>query len=186
MRKNHLLALLALVFCFPHKALADESVFDRVIKTRTINCGYSIGAPYVEKDPNTGKLSGINYDIMEDIGKALGLKINWVEETGIGDVVAGLDSNRFDVYCATLWPDPGRMQTMSYTSPLFFTPVHAYKTDRDDVADVKTSFNPMDLVSVTNEESIDEAARIVAGVFRPVGLALTTRGGRPPAGKETP
>lgn len=104
----------------------EGSTLERVLKTGTIRCGYFTWPPYITKDPNTGKLSGINYDIMEAIGKNLGLKIDWVAEVGVGDVVASLNTNKFDVMCATVWPSPGRTQNLTLSLPTFYDEVHAF------------------------------------------------------------
>ena len=79
-----------------------ESAYDRVIRTGTIRCGYFVWPPYFYKDPVTKKFSGGNYEIMEAIGKMLNLKIEWALEVGVGDVVTALNSDKFDVMCATV------------------------------------------------------------------------------------
>ncbi|MEJ0062768.1 MAG: transporter substrate-binding domain-containing protein [Alphaproteobacteria bacterium] len=115
------------LLCFlAPSARAEESVFDRVMRTRAINCGYAVWAPYLLKDANTGKMSGINYDIMEAIGKNLGIKVNWNMEVGIGEVGVALDSHKFDVMCLTIWPSPGRYTGMTFTTrPEFYSAVYA-------------------------------------------------------------
>jgi ABC-type amino acid transport substrate-binding protein len=111
-------------------AHADGTVLDRIISTKTINCGYFIWPPYIVKDANTGKFSGINYDIMEAIGKNLGLKINWVAEVGVGDVATALNTDKIDVMCASLWPSLQRTSTITYTMPEFYDVVYAFvRTD---------------------------------------------------------
>ncbi|MDD5585845.1 MAG: transporter substrate-binding domain-containing protein [Alphaproteobacteria bacterium] len=117
------IALVAVLLSSP--ALAGD-VTDRVLQTKTIRCGYFVAPPYFDKAPNTQTLSGINYEIMEAVGKRLGLAIAWVAEIGIGDIVTGLETNKIDAMCATLWPNPPRVQTMSFSAPLFYSPVHAY------------------------------------------------------------
>lgn len=112
-------------------AHAEETAFLRVEKSKTINCGYITWPPYIIKDPNTGKVSGINYDIMEAIGRNLGLKINWIVETGSGEIAAALNAQKFDVMCASLWPAAGRLQTLTMTRATFYNPVHAF-TRADD------------------------------------------------------
>jgi ABC-type amino acid transport substrate-binding protein len=57
-----------------------ESAFDRILRTQTIRCGYVVYPPSIIKDPNTGRLSGIFYDITEKMGERLNLKIEWTEE----------------------------------------------------------------------------------------------------------
>lgn len=105
---------------------ADQSAFDRVVSSKTIRCGYFSWPPYVAKDPNTGKLSGINVDIMEAIAKNLDLKIEWTGEVGVGDVATSLNTNKFDVMCATVWPSPGRVKNLTLTKAPFYNIVYAY------------------------------------------------------------
>jgi ABC-type amino acid transport substrate-binding protein len=103
-----------------------EDVFDRVMKTRAINCGYIIAPPYITKDANTGALGGMNYEMMEAIGKNLGLKINWAIEVGPGDVAAALSANKIDVMCQTIWPSAGRYTGMTFVDkPEFYSAIYA-------------------------------------------------------------
>ena len=107
-------------------AHAEQSILDRIQATHTIRCGYFLWPPYVAKDPNTKQISGINYDIMEAIGKNLGLKIDWVAEVGVGDVATALNTNKFDMMCATVWPSPGRSQNLTLSLPTFYNVAYAY------------------------------------------------------------
>ena len=96
-----------------------------MIASGTVRCGYFIWAPYFMKDPNTGALSGLNYDYMEEIGHLLGLKIVWAEEVSAGTAVAGLDAGRYDVMCTSLWPDDARLKNAVLTDPTYYTAVYA-------------------------------------------------------------
>jgi ABC-type amino acid transport substrate-binding protein len=125
--KHILFALILIVLALsPATTRAEESSFERVIQTKTINCGYFLWPPYIAKDANTGKLSGINYEIMEAIGKNLDLKINWVAEVGVGDVATALNTNKFDVMCASVWPSPVRMQNLTLSVPTFYSVAYAF------------------------------------------------------------
>lgn len=123
--KITLLAMLGLGLLMGH-AQAEETGFNRVMRTKTINCGYFLWPPYLAKDANTGKLSGINYEIMEAIGKNLGFKVNWTAEIGVGDAVASLEANKIDVVCATLWPSPARAQNLTLSQPSFYSIAFAF------------------------------------------------------------
>jgi len=52
----------------------SDSVYDRVIQSGKIRCGYCVYNPGCLKDPATGKLSGIGVDALEVVAKNLGLK----------------------------------------------------------------------------------------------------------------
>lgn len=131
---DHKIAILCcvLVFLFSaHSAQATETTLNRIEKSKTINCGYLVWPPYIIKDPNTGNVSGINYEIMEAIGKHLNLKINWSYEVGAGEAAAALDANKFDVMCASVWQSPGRLLTMTLTKPTFYSPAYAFTRAND-------------------------------------------------------
>jgi ABC-type amino acid transport substrate-binding protein len=102
-----------------------QLVYDRVMTTGTINCGYFTWPPYLMRDAKTGKLSGINYDYMQAIGRFLNLKINWVQEVGVGEIETALNADKFDMMCSTMWPG-GAVRGLTYTAPILFTDVYAY------------------------------------------------------------
>ncbi|HBM91071.1 MAG TPA: hypothetical protein DD400_04245, partial [Rhodospirillaceae bacterium] len=88
------------VITFPEKTSATaskESVYDRVLRTETIRCGYSVWKPLMWVDPNSNKKMGIFPDLMEEIGRRLGLKIVWQEELGWGMVVESVKTGRVDM-----------------------------------------------------------------------------------------
>lgn len=108
-------------------AVKKETAYERVMRTGVLRCGYAMWPPIVlDKNPNTGELSGIMKDIMEEAGKNLSLKVEWVEETGWGTYPEGLKSGRFDVFCAGSWRSAAKGREIRYTIPVFYNPVYAY------------------------------------------------------------
>jgi ABC-type amino acid transport substrate-binding protein len=69
---------------------SKPSAYDRVVQSKTLRCGYVVSAPHTMKDPNTGQMSGIMYDIAEEMGKRLGIKIVWNEEVTWATYFSGL------------------------------------------------------------------------------------------------
>ena len=100
-----------------------ESTAERVLRTGTIRCAYAFYAPSLMKDANTGQMSGIFYDAMQEVGRRLNLKIDWVEEVGYGTIAEGFATDRYDAFCATVWPTPERSRAASFTMPLYYSPV---------------------------------------------------------------
>lgn len=124
--KKALFIILAMILANPVSAQAEETVFARVMKAKEIKCGYIIAPPYIIKDPNTGKMSGLNYEMVEAVGRNLGLKINWATEVGVGDVAASLAANKFDVMCQTLWPSAARFSGVTFMNrPQFYSAIYA-------------------------------------------------------------
>lgn len=100
---------------------AKESVYDRVMRTKTIRCGYVLYPAYVRKDPNTGEMSGAHYDIINTMGKHLGLKIEWAEEVGWGNFIEGLQSRRYDMLCSGGWQSANEGKLMAYAPPIHYS-----------------------------------------------------------------
>ena len=103
-----------------------ESAYDRVMRTQTIRCGYAVWPPSIIKDPNTGSLSGIEYEYVEALGAALKLKIDWAEEIGWGDFPAALEAGRIDAFCVGPWPNSARARQVDFVQPIFYQPLYAY------------------------------------------------------------
>lgn len=100
---------------------AKPSTMETILKSGKIRCSYLIYSPYFRKEPNSGEMSGIFHDLMEEIGKASGLKIDWVEEVGYENIFAGLDSGRYDVFAGGLWPNSTRAKAGTFTIPVFYS-----------------------------------------------------------------
>jgi len=107
-----------------------ESAYERILRTGEIRCAYQPYAPALMKDPNTGALSGIFYDIMTELGRRLSLEINWVEEVGYGVIPEGFVTDRYDAFCGTVWPTAERSRGAAFTIPLYYSGVDVFvRTD---------------------------------------------------------
>ena len=110
---------------------AAESAYDRVMRTQTIRCGYVIWTPFLVKDPNSGQLSGLFYDYVEALGKALSLKIEWAEEVGWGDFPAALNSGRIDAMCGGSWANSTRAREIDFVQPIIYQQSFAWVREGD-------------------------------------------------------
>lgn len=104
----------------------DGKIFQRVMDSNTIRCGYSLWQPLLFVDPNSGEIKGIFHDLMEEAGRRLNLKIEWAEELGWGTVVESVRTGRVDMACAGYWLHPGRIKMVSYNAPQIYTPLYAW------------------------------------------------------------
>lgn len=107
-------------------SVQSASVYDRVIASGKIRCGYGIYQPGCMKDPNTGKMYGIGVEALEIIAKKLGLEIEWVEEVGWGTMMEGLRTDRYDIIATPVWTQANRAKVASFSRPLYYSPVLAY------------------------------------------------------------
>lgn len=127
------IALVLSLFSFAgnnNGGVGSGSVLDKVVSSGTLRAGYIVYPPYIFKDPQTGALSGIFYDITEDIGKQLGVKVEWVEEAGYGTIATSLEAGRYDAYMG-IWPNVPRSKAITFTAPAYYDAVFAYARSGD-------------------------------------------------------
>jgi polar amino acid transport system substrate-binding protein len=96
------------------------SVYDRVIKSGQIRASYADYPPYCIKDPNTGKLSGLMVDVLNEVGKRTGLEVKWTEEVGWGVIFEGLQSDRYDIFGTGVWRNATRGKNGDFSDPIFY------------------------------------------------------------------
>lgn len=109
-----------------------ETLFEKLQRTHTMRCGYiSWSKSYFSKDPNTGKFEGIGYEMAEAVAQTLGIKLEWVEEVGVGTMYEGLNTGRYDAVCTPIWLDAIVAANSTMTIPAYSSPVHAYARGDD-------------------------------------------------------
>lgn len=132
-----LVALVALTCVFTRSpasttaAPKKETAFERVMRTRTIRCAYTTSPPNFMVDPNTKQKSGVFYDTMEAVGKTIGLKIEWAEETSITLLDQNLNSGKQDVFCGAIYASASKGQKVEFVAPLAYAPLHLYARGDD-------------------------------------------------------
>lgn len=145
----------------PAGASAQETAFDRVIRTNTLRCGYAVAAPWFTVDPNTGAKGGVGFDVTNAIAEKTGLKVDWVEETGWGLAEQGLVAGRYDALCASVCVDAHRVRAASYAAPylnLPTLPVVRADDHRFD-SDVESINNPSVRIGVKNNHVFEYTAK---------------------------
>ncbi len=103
-----------------------ESVYERVMRTQTIRCGYGDWPPFIIKDPNSGQMSGIFYDYMAALGEALHLRIEWAEQVNPSDFIEAIKTGRVDGVCASIWPNAARAREIDFVRPIYYSPMYVY------------------------------------------------------------
>jgi len=120
---KQVLAIL-LFFLMVTPALAadqKESTYDSVMRTNTLRCGYVVWPPEFSKDPNTGKMSGMAYDIVMELARRLSLKIEWTEEVNFGNMIEGLNQDRYNMVCFTSYRESNHMRFVNFSNPVYYT-----------------------------------------------------------------
>jgi ABC-type amino acid transport substrate-binding protein len=98
-----------------------ESVYERVMRTSELRCGYMLYEPMVYKDPNSGTFSGVAVDLAAELGKLLNIKFIWAEETGWGTAIEGLRTGRYDALCVGFWRLAIEGKYLYYTQPFAYS-----------------------------------------------------------------
>jgi ABC-type amino acid transport substrate-binding protein len=105
---------------------STDDTYARTIRDGRIRVAYISYPPSFIKDPNTGAFSGIFHEVLQEVGKNLGFKIDYTEEVGWGTMIEAIKSNRVDLVCTGLWPTTARGKLADFTSPLYYSTVRAY------------------------------------------------------------
>lgn len=103
-----------------------ETALERVLRTGTLRCAYTLYPTYIDKDPNSGKLSGLFYDMTEALAANLGLNVEWGPEVGTHEIFEGFKNDAFDANCSGYWRTPERARGGDFSRPIVWTPVHLY------------------------------------------------------------
>jgi ABC-type amino acid transport substrate-binding protein len=111
---------------------AKETTYERVMRTKTLRCGYYIWPTFLEKNLKTGKMEGFFVDIVEEIAKGYDWKVDWVAEINLSEFAAALDTGHVDMLCGGLGIVPQRAAHALFSTPVGYGPVVAYARADDD------------------------------------------------------
>jgi len=135
----------------------ENSVYAKVIKSGKLRCGYGIFPGAIYKDPNTGELSGLVIEFVEELGKITNLKIEWTEEIDWGNIGVSLQSRKIDAMCAAIWASAGRGRVVAFSNPIFLTSVDAFvRSDDLRFEDNIDILNSPEYVIATNHGDVSE------------------------------
>jgi len=107
-------------------APVKETRLEQIKRTGVLRCGYMVWPPMINKDPNTGAMSGMNVDFWEEIGKQMGIKIAWTEEISTAHAFADMDAGRYDAVCISYFITPARAREALFMEPILYHPYYLY------------------------------------------------------------
>ena len=103
----------------------QESVYERVMRTKTIRCGYFVEAPFTYYDHKKDGYHGIAIDLVRMIAKDHNLKIEFVEEINFATFGQDLKNGRYDMVCGGVFVLP-RGGINDYSNSYAQVPVYGY------------------------------------------------------------
>ncbi|MBK8224349.1 MAG: amino acid ABC transporter substrate-binding protein [Candidatus Obscuribacter sp.] len=119
-------AVLLLTLSFMVPAVRAQGVYDRVMRTGKLKAAYAVYPPFLMRDANTKKFSGIGYDVLSLVASRLGLQLVITEEVSWGTMIEGLRSNRYDIIACPVWANAKRARMADFTHPLCYSGLFAY------------------------------------------------------------
>jgi ABC-type amino acid transport substrate-binding protein len=128
--KNFLLVILAVAltlviqnFVWPHHEANQsqtETTYERVLRTHTLRVGYINFRPNSIVDPNSHEITGIFPDLLRQIGQVTGLTVEFTEEVGLGNLIEGLETGRYDI-TSGFWVNPERARMTTVSVPVYYS-----------------------------------------------------------------
>jgi polar amino acid transport system substrate-binding protein len=103
-----------------------ETAYERVMHTGVLRVAYGLWDPCVMRDPHTGKFSGIIYDLAQELGKLINVKVEYSLQTPWDSIGTVLHAQKADAHCAGIWATPARGRVLAFTNALFYSPTVAF------------------------------------------------------------
>lgn len=102
-----------------------ETLYQTIVKNGKIRVGYIAYPPsYIINSDGTH--SGIFHDVAEELGKNLGLKVEYTKEVTWDGMIQDLKDNKIDLVVTGIWPTSQRGKQADFLEPLFYSVVKAY------------------------------------------------------------
>ena len=77
-------------------AAERESALHRIQRSGVLRVGWALWFPWTYVDQKTNKIVGMGPDVMEELAKAMGVKIEWVADSW-ATLSAGIQADKFDI-----------------------------------------------------------------------------------------
>jgi ABC-type amino acid transport substrate-binding protein len=89
---------------------------ENIDRTGKLRVGYGVFPPFTQEDPTTHQVSGVSVDIMNEIGRQLGVEVEW-HRFNWNTMKADLQRGEFDVLADAIFQTPARGREMTFTEP---------------------------------------------------------------------
>lgn len=107
---------------------ADTSRLDRIRETKSVNvCFWPDYYGISFRNPKTLQLEGIDVDLARELGKDLGVAVNFVESS-FATLIADVTQDRCDIAMFAIGITPVRAEKLRFTSPHLASDIYAITT----------------------------------------------------------
>jgi len=115
----------------PKETIQKETTLARVMRTKKLRCAYWLWPNLLERNPNTGAMSGAFVDVINKVGEALGAEIVWLQESSFDDFIALANSDKVDAVCGPLIPGPFLRPLAHFAAPILYASFDIYVRPND-------------------------------------------------------
>jgi len=141
--------------------IETNSVLAKIRASGTLRMGYAQTAPWFYKDPKTGDLQGIFYDVAEALCKQLQLKSSY-QEVSWSDSTLALRRGDFDIFVSSLTYTVPRAMSIAYPTPPLWARGSLALIHKDNAGRFKTAAdlnNPEVTIAVNTGTSAEAQQR---------------------------
>ena len=140
-------------------APGESPAIDKILANGTLRAGVAIAPPWLLQDPATMEYYGPAADVIERIGEELGVPVEYVD-SGWDVLIAGLQSDKFDLTAAPMFATPARMEVIDFVNYTSAGTCYFTKADNAEINSLE-DLNSGDVTIVTftgtgTEEGIRE------------------------------
>jgi polar amino acid transport system substrate-binding protein len=140
-------------------AEGESPTIDKIRANGTLRAGVAVTPPWLLQDPSTKEYYGPTIDLIERIGAELGVPVEYVD-SGWDVLIAGLQSDKFDLTAAPMFATPARMEVIDFVNYTSAGTCYFAKKDNEKVNSLE-DLNSSDVTIVTftgtgTEEGIRE------------------------------
>ena len=107
------------------KAEIKETAYERVMRTKTLRCGWFAEPPFTNLDPNTNEKTGIVVDIVNKFAADYDVKTEWVTISNFAMMGEDLKQGKYDAICASLFNMP-RGGLVDSADAFVYVPAYGY------------------------------------------------------------
>ncbi len=140
-------------------AEGESPTIDKIRANGKLRAGVAVTPPWLLQDPSTKEYYGPTIDLIERIGDELGVPVEYVD-SGWDVLIAGLQSDKFDLTAAPMFATPARMEVIDFVNYTAAGTCYFAKKDNEKVNSLE-DLNSSDVTMVTftgtgTEEGIRE------------------------------
>jgi ABC-type amino acid transport substrate-binding protein len=110
---------------------------NNVRQTKVLRAAYIDYPPSMTVDPNSKAKGGIMPQVISEAASAMGIQVNYVEETTFASMVDTLDNGRADIVVSGIWPSSARALRADFSRVVYYSPIYAYVRSDDSRFDGK-------------------------------------------------